>query len=116
MKVDVILTIGVLIILGGCGATLKPAEFSAIEYLVVSAPVADNIPVASLREAAIRQATAGCKQSHQAFKLIDGDAGSPPNTSFTDQELAVRQLKDADARRFSSVGISFRCIGASTPS
>ena len=116
MKVNVMLTLGVLLVLGGCGANLRPPEFSPIEYVVVRAPAAENLPLATLREAAIRQATAGCKQSHQAFKLIDGDAGGPPNTSFTEQEINIRQLEDADARRFSSVGISFRCIATPTAS
>ena len=116
MNIRLMPTFGILLVLSGCSANLRPPEFSPIEYLVVRTPAADKVPMAALREAAIRQATAGCKQNQQAFKLIDGDAGGPPNTSFTDGEINIQQLKDADARRYTSVGISFRCTGASATS
>jgi len=116
VKISVMPACGVLLVLSGCSANLRPPELSPVEYLVVRTLAVDNVPVAALREAAIRQATAGCKHNHQAFKLIDGDAGGPPNISFTDREIDIQQLKDADARRYTSVGISFRCAGASAAS
>lgn len=100
-----------LMALGGCAANLRRADFGPIEYLVLTSRNADNVPASALREAAIRQATAGCRQNHQGFKLIDGNAGPPPNISFTESELRVQELKDVDARDYTSASIVFRCVG-----
>lgn len=109
MKATVMQAFGFVVALSGCSAAVRPAEFSPIDYLIVRAPVAAQVPADNLRQAAIRQATAACRQHHQGFKLIDGDTAGPPNTSFTDGELAIQQLRDADARHYTSAGISFRC-------
>ena len=111
MNINVRLALVVLIALASCTANMRPPDFGPIEYLVLRVRNADNVPIPTLREAAIRQATAGCKQNHQGFKLIDGDAGPPPNTSFTEQELRIQELKDADARNYTNVSIVFRCVG-----
>ncbi len=115
MKISATPMVAALLALGACSATVRPPEFSSIEYLMVKAPMSANVPVATLREAAIRQAMAACQHNHQAFRLIDDKAGPAPNTSFTDNEIRVQELKDADARSYTSAGISFRCVsGPST--
>ena len=91
MDNSVRMTLVVLAALGGCTANLRPPDFGPIEYLIVKARNADNIAVATLRETAVRQATAGCKHNHQGFK--------------------IQELEDAAARDFLSATIVFLCVG-----
>jgi len=114
MKHRAKLTLVGLLVLGGCGATFRTADFSPIEYLVLRAYKSDHISVAALKDAAVRQATAGCQQAHQAIKVFEVLEGEPPRGSldFSDRALAIQALEAQDARNVTIVHVHFRCISA----
>src|SRR5258706_1304101 len=100
MKHRAKLTLVGLLVLGGCGATFRTADFSPIEYLVLRAYKSDHISVAALKDAAVRQATAGCQQAHQAIKVFEGLEGEPPRGSldFSDPALSIQARQAHESR------------------
>ncbi len=57
MKHRAMLTLVGFLVLGGCSATFRTADFSPIEYLVLRAYKSDHISVAALKDAASASST-----------------------------------------------------------
>lgn len=116
MNIYARLTLVSLLTLCGCTTNPRPPDFGPIEYLTLEARNADHVPVSALKEEAIRQATAGCKQVHQEFKLIDGNSGPPPNPDTSERGLISQQYRDFNAHDYTSATILYRCLGEAAKS